>query len=211
MNKIIVAPFGGHMDNLFVSIREIDPEKVILIVEEKDRNRTEKIKERLEKQNIKVGFSYIKGNIYEEFFGAVTKIKELEKNKELILNVSTGDRDTQCAATSAAFVNGVKAMSVSQNKSMLLPVMKFSYYRVLTDKKLEIVKFLYNNDCCSSLDELSKRTKMSLPLVSYHINGTLKSEGLKELGLIETREVKGKIKVTLTTLGRLLVKGYIGF
>ena len=61
----------------------------------------------------------------------------------------------------------------------------------------------------SSLEELSKKTKMSLPLISYHINGNLKSEGLKDLGLVETMEEKGRIAVKLSTLGRLLVKGYI--
>lgn len=209
MKKVMVAPYGKYIDNLFISLKEVAPEKVVLVVEQKDKDKTAKIKEKIESQGIDVGFVYIKGNVYEEFFGAVSKIKEGEKDKELILNVSTGDRDTQCAATSAAFVNGIKAISVSENKSMLLPVMKFSYYKILTDKKLDIVKFLYHNDCCSSLDELSKKTGMSLPLVSYHINGTLKSEGLKELGLIETEEIDGKIKVTLTTLGRLLVKGYV--
>ena len=50
---------------------------------------------------------------------------------------------------------------------------------------------------------------MSLPLVSYHIHGNRKSEGLKELGLVETKEVKGRVEVTITMLGRLLLKGYI--
>ena len=42
---------------------------------------------------------------------------------------------------------------------------------------------------------------MSLPLVSYHINGNLKSDGLKELGLVAADELKGKIKISLTLLG----------
>jgi hypothetical protein len=50
---------------------------------------------------------------------------------------------------------------------------------------------------------------MSLPLVSYHVNGTLKSEGLKQLGLVETTEQKGRVEVHLSTLGKLLVRGYI--
>jgi len=50
---------------------------------------------------------------------------------------------------------------------------------------------------------------MSLPLISYHVNGNLKSEGLKELGLVETKEIKGRVEVELTTLGRLLLKGYV--
>ncbi len=64
-------------------------------------------------------------------------------------------------------------------------------------------------DCCISLEELSKKTKMSLPLISYHINGNLKSEGLKEMGLVETNEKKGKIELKLSTLGRMLINGHV--
>ena len=116
---------------------------------------------------------------------------------------------TTCAATSAAFVNGLKAMSVMGNDAMMLPVLKFSYYSLLTDKKMDIMNLLNEPGCCSSLEELSKKTKMSLPLISYHINGNLKSEGLKEMGLVETTEQKGRINLKLSMLGRLLLKGYV--
>lgn len=93
---------------------------------------------------------------------------------------------------------------------MLLPVLKFSYYRLLSDKKLKILQVLaQDKTCCQSLDELGKRSKMSLPLISYHVNGNLKSEGLVSLGLVETSERDGKVAISLTMLGRLLVKGYV--
>ncbi|MBS3103281.1 winged helix-turn-helix transcriptional regulator, partial [Candidatus Woesearchaeota archaeon] len=111
---------------------------------------------------------------------------------------------------SAAFVNGLKAISVNGNDVMLLPVLKFSYYNMIAGKKMEILKLLSKPGCCASLEELSKKTKMSLPLISYHINGNLKSEGLKGMGLIETMENKGKIAIKLSTLGSMLIKGYIG-
>jgi len=100
-------------------------------------------------------------------------------------------------------------MAVDSGMAMMLTVLKFSYYNILTDKKMEILKLLKKPDCCSSLEELSKKSKMSLPLISYHINGNLKSDGLKELGLVDTTEEKGRIAVKLSTLGKLLVKGYI--
>jgi len=63
--------------------------------------------------------------------------------------------------------------------------------------------------CCKSLEELARRARMSLPLISYHVNGNLKSEGLIDLGLVETTELGGKTAITLTTLGNMLIKGYI--
>ena len=75
---------------------------------------------------------------------------------------------------------------------------------------MQILRIIHTEEkCCASLEELSKKTKMSLPLISYHINGNLKSEGLKDLGLVKTSEKKGKVAIELTMLGRLLLKGYV--
>jgi len=163
----------------------------------------------LEKFSIPVQIIEMKGNIWEELFQKIAEIKAIEKEKDIIINTATGDRISTCAATSAAFVNGLKAMSVADGMVMMLPVLKFSYYNLLTDKKMDILKLLNKPGCCSSLEELSKKTKMSLPLISYHINGNLKSDGLKEMSLVDTSEEKGKISIKLSTLGRLLLKGYI--
>jgi DNA-binding transcriptional ArsR family regulator len=106
-------------------------------------------------------------------------------------------------------VNGIRAYGVENERIVLLPVLKFSYYKLITDKKMGILKLLSGKDCCKSLEELSKKMGMSLPLVSYHINGNLKSEGLRDLGLVETLEVKGKLHIQLSTMGDLLVKGFV--
>jgi DNA-binding transcriptional ArsR family regulator len=73
---------------------------------------------------------------------------------------------------------------------------------------MNILKQLHNKTY-NSLDELSKATNMSLPLLSYHINGNLKSDGLKDLGVVETEENSGRLTIQLSMLGRMLVKGYI--
>ena len=55
---------------------------------------------------------------------------------------------------------------VDGDEAMLLPVLRFSYYKILTDRKLEILRVLFGNpQCCASLEELSKKTGMSLPLI----------------------------------------------
>src|SRR3989344_6008636 len=212
MKNIIIAPVGDRMEDLFVGIREFPTERVILVADPSKIGEAEKSKQELDKFKIPTQIKKLnsEGHIWEKTFEAISEIKRIEKDNPLLINVSTGDRDTRCAATSAAFVNGIKAFAVEGNEAMLLPILKFSYYKILTDKKLEVLKVLANNPtCCASLEELSKKTGMSLPLISYHINGTLKSEGLKELGLVETLEKKGRISINLSMMGRLLVKGYI--
>lgn len=209
MKHVVIAPYGENVDALFVGIREFPTERVILITPEDKVVEAEKTVRELQRFQIPAQIKKIKGNLYEGMFEAVAEIKNLEKNKELLINVTTGNPETRCAATSAAFVNGIKAFAAENGDAMLLPVLKFSYYKLLTEKKMEILRALRDEDCCSSFEELSKRTKMSLPLISYHVNGNLKSDGLKELGLVDTAEEKGRIRITLSSLGRLLIKGYV--
>ena len=207
--NIIIAPVGDNMDALFIGLREFPTEKVILLTPPERIKEAEMAMQDLDRFKIPTKIIDIKGNIWEEMFRKIAEIREIEKDKKILINTATGDRMTTCAATSAAFVNGIKAFSVDNGMTMLLPVLKFSYYKMLTDRKMDILKMLNKPDCCISLEELSKRTKMSLPLISYHINGNLKSEGLKEMSLVETTEKKGRIEIKLSTLGRLLIKGYV--
>lgn len=209
MKKTIIAPVGDYMECLYPGIKEFATDKVVLISPKNKLSAAEEAKKDLEKFRINTKIIPIQGELWEETFKAVAEIAKLEGQENVMINVSTGDRNTRCAATSAAFVNGLRAFGVEDDMVMMLPVLKFSYYKILTDKKMEILKVLFKKPkCCSSLDELSKLTKMSLPLISYHINGTLKSEGLKQLGLIETTENKGRVTVSLSSMGRMLVNGY---
>jgi len=210
MKYVVVAPVGDNMDALFIGIREFPTERVILLSPEERLDAAKKAQNDLERFKVPVKIMEIKGNIWEEMFMKIAQISNIEKSIEILVNTATGDRVSTCAATSAAFVNGLKAISVNGNDVMLLPVLKFSYYNMIAGKKMEILKLLSKPGCCASLEELSKKTKMSLPLISYHINGNLKSEGLKGMGLIETMENKGKIAIKLSTLGSMLIKGYIG-
>lgn len=207
--KVVIAPVGDNMDALYVGLREFPTERVILITPKDRIDEANKAKKDLEKFKIPVQITEIKGNIWESMFQKISEIKAIEKDKDIIINTATGDRVSTCAATSAAFVNGLKAMSVEGSRVMMLPVLKFSYYSMLTDKKMSILKLLNEPKCCDSLEQLGKKTKMSLPLISYHINGNLKSEGLKEMGLVDTEEKKGRISLRLSVLGRLLLKGYV--
>ncbi len=207
--NIIIAPVGDNMDALFIGLREFPTEKIILLTPNDRLKEAERAMKDLDRFKIPAKIVEINGNVWEEIFRKIAEIKEIEKDRNILINTSTGDRGTTCAATSAAFVNGIKAFSVDNGMTMLLPVLKFSYYRMLTDKKMKILKILTRPDCCVSLEELSRKTKMSLPLISYHINGNLKSEGLKEMGLVETNEKKGRIEIKLSTLGRMLIKGYV--
>lgn len=208
--KVIVAPVGKDMDSIFIAIKEFPTDHVVLISTQDMLTHAQQTQRELERFKIPAYIKKINGPMWESLFEAISQIKADEQDKfDILVNVSSGDRGMGCAATSAAFVNGAMAFGADEKGAMLLPVLKFSYYKLLTNKKMQILRLLYDQNCCSSLEELSKKTKMSLPLVSYHINGTRKSEGLKTLGLVDTLEEGGRIEIKLSTQGRLLIKGYI--
>ncbi len=211
MKYNIVAPLGENIQALFAVVREFPTDKIYLISTGKHREKIDELKSVADKLGIGVQVMDLKGGLLEGMFKAFAQIKAVVNEDSLLVDVSTGDNLENCAALSASYVNGLKATALMEDKVIMLPVLKFSYYRLLPERKLAILNFLkMQPDCCSSLEDLGERTKMSLPLVSYHVNGNAKAEGLLTMGLVETHiGTRGKTQVMLTELGRLIAEGAI--
>jgi DNA-binding transcriptional ArsR family regulator len=211
--KIIIAPVNPETESsvLFSPIREFPTEKLILLAYPEGVVKAEGFREDLEKLSVPVSIVKVnpKDNIWEDFFSAVADVLEGQESEDVIINISTADRVSQCALTNAAHVNGIRAIAVIDGNIILLPILRLSYSNMLSDKKIRLLRKLSDAKCISSLEDLAKSTNMSLQLVSYHINGSERSKGLLELELVETEEQKGKIRVCLSTMGRLFMKGYI--
>ena len=57
-----------------------------------------------------------------------------------------------------------------------------------------------------SLEDLEQASGFGKPLLSYHVQGGKDSKGLVSLGLLDVeRKERGKISVSITTLGKLLI------
>ncbi len=181
-----------------------------LIHHAKDVGKVEALRKDLEKFRIDFRPVELRGNLLEGMFRAFGQILQEAGEDRLLVNISPGDKMSTCAALAASFVNGLKAFHVEGDRVEMFPIMKFSYYRLLPERKLGIINFLRGQpDCCSSLEELSGRLDMSLPLISYHINGNSKAEGLISQGLVEVHiGPRGKTQVMLSELGRLIADGY---
>lgn len=202
----IIAPVGDGIKSLWLAIKEFPTRKVHLIAPEHAVELAEKTAKELEAKGIVSRIWRIHGDYWEETFRVVSEISSAEA--DVIIHVGTSDRDLQCAATSAAFVNGVYAINGDENKIGALPVLRFNYYTMLTEKKLQIIAAL-DEQKYSSLDDLGKNVKMSLPLLSYHIHGNYKTEGLVQMGLVELGKRGATQSITLTSMARLLLKGYV--
>lgn len=206
MGYTLVAPLGEDWRTLFIGIREFPVEKVVLIVPEQGLETATLVGKDMDKFQIPYEVMPIRGDMFEGFFKAVNQLKQREGGENLLLNVASGDKVSACIALSAAFVNGIKAFGVKDGKPMLFPVLKFSYYRLISEKKMKILRALMGG--ASTLDELGKVADMSPPLISYHLHGSLKTQGLLGLGLVEMEGGK-TAKVRLTTLGKMLLRAYI--
>jgi DNA-binding transcriptional ArsR family regulator len=199
---VLVAPVGGNDDSLFVAVREFKLDKVVLLATNDKSGYAESVSSDLANFSIPSEIIVV-SDILRDFFKVVSDLKNTEK--EIIVNASSGDDASNSAALSAAFANGLKAFHVLNSKVIMLPVLGISYYDLLTEKKRQILGIIATGN--SSLEGLGKKTGMSLPLLSYHLNGTLKVKGLKELGLVEVVERRGKVIIGLTDVGKILIHG----
>jgi len=213
MGYTIIAPVGDNPKALFVGMKQFPTENVVLISQKKDLSVANDLSKKLDEFTIKTKIIEIGDNVLEEMFRVFGELCSINEPEDMVVNVATGDRINSCAALSAAFANGLKAFGVMGDKCMLLPIMRLSYYHELSDNKLNILKEMQREDYISLQDLTSKlsaaKIKMSISLLSYHINGNYKYKGLKSLRLVETKEQNKKVYVKLSELGSLLLNGYI--
>jgi DNA-binding transcriptional ArsR family regulator len=132
--------------------------------------------------------------------------------EDIVVNVSSGDKQLGCAALTSAFINGLKTMAVDGDTPVLLPIIKLSYDEVISETKMNILKALDKaGGSVSDLTELASITGYGKPLLSYHINGAEDSKGLVQLGLVEVKKYrKGRLGITITPLGRMLLASILG-
>lgn len=212
--KTIVAPVNADSEDkpILLPISEFPTERMILLCSPDGIVKAEGFRDSLDRVGIPVSIVKVssKGNPWEDYFAIVAEVLEGQRKDDIIINISSADRISQCALTNAAHVNGIRAIAVIDGRVMLLPILKLSYSNMLSDKKMRILDTLSKGKCSGSLEELSKSTGMSLQLVSYHIHGSGRSKGLNELELVDLEEEKGRTRVCLSTMGRLFMRGFMG-
>lgn len=211
--KTIVAPINSESNEktVLMPVREFPTERMIFLASPDGMVKAEEFSKQLDKLGITASTVKVNpgGNPWEDYFVSIADVLEGQERENIVINISTADRISQCALTNAAHVNGIKAIAVFETHVMVLPILKLSYSNILSPKKLGILRELHKSRCSSSLENLAKATGMSLQLLSYHINGSAKSKGLSELELVDTEETKGRVQVCLSTMGRLFMRGYM--
>lgn len=212
LQTLQIATFGQDREGIVAGIRNFPIHKLILLHYAEDKKEVEEFFHSIHSTlGIPVSLRLVsKPDIIRSTLEHVAEIIKTESGKfeQILINVSSGDKMIGCAALSCAFVNGIKAFGTDlDGKPMLLPILKMSYNEIISDAKIKILRALEKaGGTTESLDDLTKITEFGKPLLSYHIHGTNESKGLVQLGLVDVERLeRGRSKITLNTLGRMLV------
>jgi len=207
-----IATVGEDSGGVLAGVRNAPANKLILICYDHEKEVAKRlalsITETL-KADVEVYDTIRPEHSYKDIMQVFSEI--VEKNKEqfddFLLNVSSGDKMICIAAAVTSFILGFKAFFCKGDECVMLPPMKLSYTELVSEVKLNILRALDKaGGEVESLDELSKLTNYGKPLLSYHIHGSEDARGLIDLGLAQaSRHSRGKTKVTLTTLGKMLL------
>ena len=210
MRVLQIATYGEDQEGITLGIKNFPIHKLTLICYENDKRRAEEFGRRIS-STLSIPVNYLevsKYNVVRDTLEKIAGVLKAEEFDQILINVSAGEKLIGCAALSAAFVNGIQAFGASPDYTpLIMPVLKMSYNEIVSDAKIDILKAIDNaGGEVESLEELSNVSKYGKPLLSYHIQGSKESKGLAELGLVEVERVsRGKIKVKITTLGKLLI------
>jgi DNA-binding MarR family transcriptional regulator len=205
-----IATIGEEEEPVLVGLRSFPTHKLALIFYPEHRERVARFAADVRRGlGIPVELFPVSGDIFTSLLEVVSKIlAEDGQDYEFIVNVTGGDKSLTCAAVSAAFIHGLKAVHIMGDMPVMLPTLKLSYSDMVSETKLEILRAIERaGGVVKSLEELSRISGYGKPLLSHHIKGSESSRGLVDLGLVEVeRSRRGRIRVQLTLLGRILLQ-----
>jgi len=208
-----IATLANATDGVLAGLRCAPVSKLALICLKRDAKTAEKlsigIADTLEIE-VDIYDKITRENIFHDVMATVSTIaqKHFDKYEDFLLNLSEGNRMLCVAAALAASLVGFRFFVCEENQCVVIPSFKLPISEMLSEPKLRVLEALDRvGGEVESLDQLGDLTNYRKTLLSYHINGSGEAHGLTDLGLAETkRHTRGKIRIKLTTLGRMLLE-----
>ena len=213
MTTLQIATFGSDgQEGIATGIRNFPVHKLVLLCYSSDKQKADEFSRKLRTVlGMPVMISLVaRENVIRDTMERVGEILNIHKSefRQVLMNVSCGDKLIGCAALSAAFINGIKAFGMDPSGApLMMPVLKLSYSEIISEANIRILKAIHGvGGTIESLEQLEQASGYGKPLLSYHVMGSRDSKGLADLGLLEVEKGdRGKISAKLTTLGKLLV------
>ena len=213
LRTIQIATFGSDgQEGIASGIRNFPVHKLALICYSEDKQRAEEFARKIfGVLGIRTTVNVVtRENVIRDTMERVSEIlaREGKEHKQVLMNVSSGNKLIGCAALSAAFVNGIKTFGMDESgMPLLMPVLKLSDNEIISEAKLKILKAINSQGgTVESFEQLEQVSGYGKPLLSYHVMGSKEARGLADLGLLEVEKgERGRVSAKLTTLGKLLV------
>jgi len=218
MKTLQIATFGkDDQDGIALGIRNFPVDKLALICLDSDKRDADELANKIRSVlGIPITIAVVtKDNVIRDTMERVNVIinHHGKEFRQVLMNVSSGDKLIGCAALSSAFINGIKAfgMDSTHENPLLMPVLKLSYNEIISEAKIKILKAInHAGGAIQSLEQLEQFSGYGKPLLSYHVQGGKDSKGLADLGLVDVEKGdRGKLSAKLTVLGKLLVSSNV--
>jgi len=207
-----ISTFGDDVGGILIGLQNFSIHKLILLHYIEDKKQAKEFAENL-RNTIGMSISLkpvTRSDVIRSTMKQISEIIHSEQDsfEQILINISAGDKMMGCAALFGAFVNGIKAfVADTQGHPILLPIMKLSYDEIISESKIKILQTLDKiGGIADSMEDLAKHSGYGKSLLSYHIKGNAKSNGLVQLGLVDIERLEGgRNRITINTLGRMLI------
>jgi len=203
-----IALLGGSEEAVLVGLRNFPAHQLTMIAPIGFSNQAQELsKDLIERFKLTVEVKELKDSAVSTMLDTIGRVSREQSFQDFLMNVGSAGREQTSAAVTAAFVHGIRAFDVINDRPVVLPIMNFSYAKAVTEPKMQILRAVEKSGGdVESLEKLSELSNYGKPLLSYHIRGSEDGRGLEELGLVELeRGRRGRIRVKLTVLGRTLL------
>lgn len=211
MGVLQIVPVGPDIQPILAGVKAFHTTKLALLTDKDHVAQAKQVQKTLEPLGVATDIHVMKGDVIMEMLRLVTHILAEEKGRfdDIYINVCSGTQLHNTGALCAAYVNGAKALGVEGDKPFPLPILRVSYYDLVTEGKLAVLRALAGTGGqVESLQALSGLSGMDKSLLSYHIRGGRDQKGLEELGLVTIRRgAQGRLSIRLTAMGHMILQG----
>jgi hypothetical protein len=207
-----IAIVGDSEEDVLTGLRHAPTNKLVLICYSSEKETAKRLSTKIAgtiRTETEVYDNIRPAHTFNDVMDVFSLVLEKNQNRyeEFLVNVSSGDKMISIAAAVSSIIFGFDTFYCKREECVMLPPMKLDYRDMVSDVKMDILKALGSaGGEVKSLDKLSKLTNYGKPLLRYHITGSDDARGLVDLGLAQSPpKSKKKDKVTLTTLGKMLL------
>jgi hypothetical protein len=202
---ILISLVQKNNDSLYKGIERYLPREVMLVSQPHIAQTAKAVKNDLETKKVKVLLFEVKKEETQSYIEALSSLSP-KKQKSVVVNIPLERGDLAAVFTACSHMHGFSHYMFLEGRIFELPKPTGSYFDSVSEKKFRILSKISANGGSMPFKKLAKELRFSPPLLSYHINGTYKSPGLIDLGLVKTKTVEGHFTLSTTQTAEMVLR-----